>query len=322
MVTLRASFVPSALTKAIIQGAVRPRSVELDFVDHAPGTAAAVVEQNSKRMVALQLDVAEMSLGTLTRARDRGVPIVALPIFPGRRFLQPAIAVTEHSTIESPTDLRGKRAALAQFWQSASIWHRFILHTRYGVAQDELSWVTSAPERWDALPEPSARTRQDTTGRDVRTLLKDGDVDVALLAAGGVLRDGGQSEGLRRLLPDSVQAQRDFFLETGIFPIIHPVVMREELAKDEGLVEALCEAFEESKQRGLVEMIAKESPVFGGNAEDVHALFGEDPWPYGVERNRKTLEPFLEDVFGHQHLTDRRLKVEELFPARLPAPFA
>src|SRR5262249_10346177 len=156
---LRVSLVPSSLTRAVIQGAVRPAGVELDVEDHGRAPTSAIIEQNSKRMVALELDVAEMSLGTFTRARDRGLPLVALPIFPGRRFLQPGIVVTSDAYVDNPGALRGKRAALGQFWQTASIWHRVVLHTQYGVAQEELSWVCIAPERWEALPEPNVPVR-------------------------------------------------------------------------------------------------------------------------------------------------------------------
>ena len=326
MPSLRASFVPSPLTRAIIQGAVRPRGVDLDIETNAGLATSEIIESNSKRMVALDLDVAEMSFGTYTRARDRGLPLLALPIFPGRRFLQPGMIVASHAGITGPADLRGKRAVLGQFWQTASIWHRVILNQTYGIAQDQMSWICLAPERWDMLPEVSAPTRFEASGRDALAILEDGDADVALLPRGRDLPGGGTATpaGPRPLFHDTVQAQRDLFLATGLFPIIHLIVVREGLAQDEGLVEGLCEAFEESKGQGRAEMIAdpRETPVTGGDPADVPALFGPDPWPYGIAPNRRVLEAYLDDVFHHQHLTDRLLTVEELFPAHLPAQFA
>jgi 4,5-dihydroxyphthalate decarboxylase len=328
MAALRASFVPSPLTQAIIQGSVRPDGVELDVEPNAGLTTAAIIERNSKRMVALELDVAEMSFGTFTRARDRGLPIVGLPVFPGRRFLQPGMIVGPGADIAGPTDLRGKRAVLGQFWQTASIWHRIILHEGYGIGQDEMSWVCLAPERWDALPQPSAPVRFDSSGRDALALLEAGEVDVALLPRGRDLPEGGETRAdvsaLRPLFDDVVAEQCRFFERTGLFPIIHLITMREELARDEETVGALCEALAASKRRGLAEMIEdrRETPVTGGDPADVPALLGADPWPYGVTPNRRVLESYLQDVYEHQHLTDRLLAVEELFPARLPAPFA
>jgi hypothetical protein len=319
---LRGSLVPSSLTRAFIEGRARPKGADIELVDNSKSTAAVIIEQNSKAMVALDLDIAEMSLGTFTRARDLGLPIMALPVFPGRRFLQPAILVGPQVKVASPNDLRGKSAAFNQFWQTATIWHRVVLHQSYGITQDQMSWVCLAPERWDALPVPSVKIRRETSGRDAVTLLKAGEVDIGLLAGAGMLPEDGN--GPRRLFEDPVPVQQEYFRQSGILPIIHLVVIREELAKDAALVGALCQAFEDSKQMGLSTMIEnpRERPLFGGSAEQVRELFGADPWPYGVEPNRHVLDAFLEDVFSHQGLTDRRLAVDELFPDRLPSRFA
>jgi 4,5-dihydroxyphthalate decarboxylase len=46
-------------------------------------------------------------------------------------------------------------------------------------------------------------------------------------------------------------------------------------------------------------------------------LFGDgDPWPYGIEANRITLEAFLLYCF-EQGVTARHLAPEELFPPEL-----
>src|SRR5437870_2627108 len=156
MPTLRASFVPSPLTQAVIDQQVRPNGVDFDFSQQMRDVATSVIiEANSKKMVAGELDVAEMSFGTFTRARDIGAPLFGLPVFPGRRFLQPAIAVRTDSDIESPSELRDKTAAVGQFWQTAFVWHRLLLNTMYGVRQEQMQWVCTAPERWDALPAPA-----------------------------------------------------------------------------------------------------------------------------------------------------------------------
>ncbi|MBI2317003.1 MAG: hypothetical protein HYU75_08350 [Betaproteobacteria bacterium] len=131
------------------------------------------------------------------------------------------------------------------------------------------------------------------------------------------------SSGVRLLFEDRPGAQRAYFEQTGIFPIIHVIAMQAQLAGDIGLVGALCEAFAESKRLGLAAMIESpvSTPMLGGDPDAVAEVFGADPWPYGIAPNRKALEVFLGDVFGHQHLTDRRLQVEDLFPERLPGGF-
>ena len=319
MCALRTSLVPSPLTKGVIDGTARPRGIELDIEDNSGKTTSQIIEENSKRMVALELDVAEMSFGTYTRARDLGVPILALPTFPGRRFLQPAIVVREDSPIQEPKDLRGKRGAIGQFWMTAFIWHRVILNSQYGVKQTEISWVTTQPERWDRLPKPQAEVQLDTSGRDALVLLKAREVDVAFLTNGNGLSGDGHDEGVRRLFSEQARVQLQYYRRTSIFPIIHLIALKEEIAQDRYTYDELSEAFRDSKQAGLNEMIESptDRPVFAGSPEEIRATFGFDPYPYGVEPNRQVIELFLGDVFSHQHLTDRQLMVEDLFPAHL-----
>jgi 4,5-dihydroxyphthalate decarboxylase len=51
---------------------------------------------------------------------------------------------------------------------------------------------------------------------------------------------------------------------------------------------------------------------------EAQRVFGEDPWPYGIEPNRRTLDAFLQ--FSHeQGVTSRKLQIEELFPRELSA---
>jgi 4,5-dihydroxyphthalate decarboxylase len=44
------------------------------------------------------------------------------------------------------------------------------------------------------------------------------------------------------------------------------------------------------------------------------AAFGGEPWPYGVDANRTTLETFARWA-DEQGVTHRRVEVDELFPA-------
>jgi 4,5-dihydroxyphthalate decarboxylase len=321
MCALRTSLVPSPLTQGFIDGTFKPREVDLDIQDNNGKTTSQIIEENSKRMVAVDLDVAEMSFGTYARARDLGVPILALPCFPGRRFLQPAIIVRADSPIQDPKELKGKKAAIGQFWMTAFVWHRTILNSQYGVKQNDVSWVTTQPERWDQLPTPQADVQRDTSGREPLELLKAGEVDVALLSNANGLRGDGSDQGVRRLFAEPAKIQLQYYRRTGVFPIIHLVVAKEEIAQDRYTYDELTEALRDSKQAGLNDMIESptEGPVFGAKPEEVRGTFGHDPYPYGVEANRQTIELLLGDAANNQHLTDRQLAIEELFPSHLLA---
>jgi len=93
---------------------------------------------------------------------------------------------------------------------------------------------------------------------------------------------------------------------------MHVIVIRSDiLARHPWLAMNLYKAFEEAKRRSierLSEITASHAPFALARAlrrSAMKALFGEDFWPYGLEKNRKTLQGF------------RRLRVRA---GRLPPP--
>jgi 4,5-dihydroxyphthalate decarboxylase len=79
------------------------------------------------------------------------------------------------------------------------------------------------------------------------------------------------------------------------------------------LVNALAAAKDRSVGRAL-DVNAPSFPVPWGpaHAQRAKELIGEDPWPYGIEPNRATLEAFLGYAF-EQGVCARALRPEELF---------
>jgi 4,5-dihydroxyphthalate decarboxylase len=315
---LSLSLIASPLTRPVLDGKVGVEGATVK------AQAARSVNTNSMEMLDLKYDVAEMSLATFTKAREMGIPLVALPIFPGRRFMQGGVVVNVSSNIHDLDELRGRTVGLPQFWMTSSVWHRLVLNQAYGVPQHEVNWVTTAPERMGTLGLPP-EARQDTSGRSARELLQAGEVDAVM---GPGLGEGGRGEGepsssagLRTPFADPNGAQRAYYEKTGIFPIVHLIVMKEALARqDPELVESLCNSFQQAKQIGLPEMLENPAtrPLSGLDQRETQSLFGEDPWPYGVAANRKVLELFLGDV-RQQGLIDRDMAVDELFASDLPA---
>jgi len=316
---LTLSVIPSPLTRPVLSGEFAPRGVAVR------ANEARSVDDNSRRMLDLAFDVGEMSLATFTKAREQGVPLLALPLFTGRRFLQPLVSVARAADVGDMSQLAGKRVGIPQFWMTSSVWHRLVLRQMHGVSQDQVSWVTSAPERMEALEAPpGVDIRQDTSGRSPRELLAAGEIDAIMSPRGGPPTGGEPDANLAApAYPDVVAAQRAYYQTTGIFPIMHMVVMREEVARQAtALVGELCEAFEAAKNAGRGEAIvdARERPIVGGEPEDVRNLLGDDPWPYGIGPNRHVLEKFLEDA-RDQGLIQRPIAVDDLFAPNLPDSF-
>jgi 4,5-dihydroxyphthalate decarboxylase len=301
-------------TLALRTGAVRPDGVELDVLALEP-------EEMFYRMARHRdFDVAEFSLATYTVLRGRGEPLVAIPVFPSFAFRHSAIFVRDDAGIREPRDLVGKRVGVPKYHMTAAVWIRGILEDEYGVAPGDLEWVEggegAAVKEVDVTLPPGLRHRTVPGDRTLGQLLAARELDAFIGARRPAAAPGGA--GVRRLFPDFRRVERAYYEKTGIFPIMHTVVLKEELAREHPwLPRALFDAFTEAKRvayRRLADtaVLPYVLPWLVAEVEETRALMGDDPFPYGVRRTRKTVET-LADYSFRQGLAPRRLAVEELF---------
>jgi 4,5-dihydroxyphthalate decarboxylase len=224
---LSVTLIASALTDPILSGIVSDPNLDLDL-------STATVDENSRAMIGGRYDIAEMSMATYVQARSRGFELMALPIFMGRRFLQPCVAYAPSAHISSPHDLRGKRVALPQFWMTSSIWHRGLLVHEYGIAANEVEWVTTQPERLDVGFSPGVSVTQ-IDDRPLPSLVLDGTVD-AIFSPRPPARDGK----LEFLFDDPAATAVEYRRRTGVYPVLHTIVVREPLLREhDGLAAAI-----------------------------------------------------------------------------------
>jgi 4,5-dihydroxyphthalate decarboxylase len=282
------SLVPSSLTNPLLDGSVRVEGVGLVL------NASQTVDANSRAMLDGKYDVAEMSLATFLRAKEGGAKLIGLPVFPGRRFVQPGVAVSKKSGLRDPSEFAGRRVGVPQYWLTSSVWHRGVLQHVHGVAPDKVEWVTVVSERGEAAFPKGVRVTA-REGAKIPDLFASGEIDAALVPR--------PAEG-NCIFPDVVQAQRDYLARTGIFPIMHFIVMREEVAD---LAPALSRAFATAKKGA-----EQEAPILGLSAAEGLKSFGGDAYPYGLGPNRKVLDTFL-GYANEQGLTRKKLPLDALF---------
>ena len=200
------SLVESALTLPLLQGRVTAQG--LDF------QAARSVDDNSRRMLEGAFDVAEMSLATFVRAVGQGEPLVGLPVFPGRRFVQANMFVHRDSGIATAQALAGRRVAVPQYWLTSSVWHRGLLSDEFGVDPQSIDWFTTASERGAAPLPPGVRVTQ-LEGTSIVQLFEQRRIDAALLPR-PLTRELTEA-GATNLLADAPATQREYFARTGFF---------------------------------------------------------------------------------------------------------
>ena len=305
----------SVLTRPLLDGKIKPKGVKLR------ARAGKGMDNLSRQMLNLELDIGEMAISAFVKAREKGIPLVGIPLFTsGRRFLQPGILLSKQAGIRDLSELRGKRVGVPQYWMSSSVWQRLILKQMHGISPEDLSWVTTAPERMLELRiPPKVKLRQDTSGRDPRELMQAGEVDVCM-SPGGTQPGAQGGDFAVPAYPDWVAAQKEYYQRTGIFPIMHMTAMKEELAlREPWLLESLCDAYQEAKKQARAEEVpqSSETPAAGQITKEMRDLMGDDPWPYGISPNRRPLEALVESALD-QGLLERRIKIEDLFAEGLP----
>jgi 4,5-dihydroxyphthalate decarboxylase len=304
--------------QALIDGGVQIDGVDLTFMP------LDVEETFFRALRHREFDIAELSLSSysITLCRD-DPPFVAIPVFPSRFFRHSCIFVSTKSGIEKPGDLVGKRIGVPEYQMTAPVWIRGVLHDEYGIDPASVTYRTGGeeepgrveklqlnlPERFTLDPIGPAKT--------LSRMLADGEID-ALYTARAPSTFYSEPGKVRRLFPDFVPVEKDYFRKTGIFPIMHVIAIRRDVyERHRWVAQALCKAFAEAQRRAYEDLLVSASlktmlPWQIAAVEETIATLGKDWWPYGVERNRKTLETFAR-YHTEQGLSPRRLTVEEMF---------
>jgi hypothetical protein len=273
-------------------------------------------------------DVCEVGLSYFLRTMDYDdPPFVALPVFPNRVFRHSAIYINKHSEIKKPEDLKGKRVGeFAMYGHDAGVWPKGILSDEYGVKPEDCEWTVGKldwplkPVGWIPQPHPQNCKIMQKTDCDLGAMLEKGEID-ALISADVPKCILDKSPNVTRLFEDYETVERDYYKRTGIFPIMHLIVVTKELAKEHpellrSIYEGFCEAKNHVEQNLKFGEIFNNMPMmepwFTALVERNKELMGEDWWPYGMEKNRKAVDAFLRYHF-EQGLSRNRLTCEDIF---------
>jgi 4,5-dihydroxyphthalate decarboxylase len=303
-------------TRALREGKVSVEGVDLIYLSLPP-------EEIFWRMVRHEeFDASEMSFSTYVTLRARGDErFVAIPVFPSRMFRHSAIYVRAASEIQRPEQLKGKRVGVPEYQMTAAVWVRGLLHHEYGVKTSDVEWFTGGleepgrQEKVELQLPAEIRVTPIAPTRTLTEMLEVGELDAVVSArAPSALRRGT----VTRLFNNYWEEEERYYRRTGIFPIMHVLVLRRDIyEKHRWVAQTLYHAFEEAKRFAMREMeevaaVKVMHPWIGAEVERLRAMFGEDWWPYGVESNRRTVEMLIQ-YLQEQGLIARPLGVEQLF---------
>jgi 4,5-dihydroxyphthalate decarboxylase len=309
----------------LVTGRVSPEGIDLNSMQ-------LPVEEIFFRMFHFEeWDIAEFSMAKYVALVDSGnPPFRAIPVFPSRVFRQSAFYVAANRNIRGPQDLAGKRIGVPEWAQTAGIYARAFLQHQCGVHLADIEWLQAGvnqPGRNEKVT-PSLTDGiaiQYIHDRCLNEMLLAGDLDAIISAREPAAFAAGDSR-IARLWPDYQPVEEAYFQETGIFPIMHVIVIRNEvLDRHRWVPMNLLSAFEEAKRNSLQRLssIVRSSIPVPWSQEAYHRarrLFGPNLWPYGVEPNRLVLESFLRYA-SEQGVTRRILTLDELFPREVTQYF-
>jgi len=276
-----------------------------------------------RAMRSRDFDIAELSFSSYLVKHSQGdCPYIAVPVFLSRAFRHTSIYVRK-DRIKHPADLKGRRVGLPEYQLTANVWARAILQDDYGVRPEDITWVRGGidtpgrPEKITLQLPPGVKVEAAPEGSTISELLDRGEID-GFIGPRPPNRVALRNPNIGWLFDDPTAEAKDYYRRTGVFPIMHVVGIRKELAQAHPwLPAAVVKAFTASKAEAL-ELLSDTSatkvtlPFVEEQLKAARESLGEDYWSYGVQAARKTLETFVRHHHA-QGLSKRLMAVEELF---------
>jgi 4,5-dihydroxyphthalate decarboxylase len=306
-------------TRALFEDRVPIDGIELTYLN-------LPVEETFFRMLRnREFDVAELSLSSYTVSLFKENPqFIAIPVFPSRFFRHSCIYIHAASGIREPKDLIGKRVASPEYQMTAPVWIRGILSDEYNVPVTSANYFTGGEEEPGRsekialnLP-PEIRVQPIGPTQTLSKMLETGEIDALYTARmpSSYLTSAGC---VRRLFEDYHTVEREYYLKTKIFPIMHVVVIRRDVyEKHPWVAMSLYKAFVIA-QREIYQDLHETAalmfmlPWLSQHVDDTEKLMGKDFWPYGLDApNVHNLSTFLR-YHHEQGLSKRQLTPKEIF---------
>ena len=305
-------------TRPLLDGRVRPDGIDLDIQLLRP-------RQTFQRMLDdREFHASELSLASYTALKGRGdCPFVAIPVALSKIFRHSCIYVRAGAGIAKPGDLKGKRVGTSQYSSTALVFLRGMLQHDHGVRDSDMHWFMGGLNTFVEQPliplNLPPRVKLDFLSKDqtLEGMFKAGELDALLsIYIPQMFLDG--SPQIARLFPDFKTAEMDYYRRTKIFPIMHTIVVREDVYREHPWVaQSLYTAFRKAKDIAVesfydTDALVVALPWLLDHVEEAWRVFGKDYWAYGLEPNRPTLAAIGRYVF-EQGLSPRVVEADELF---------
>lgn len=260
-------------------------------------------------------EACEFSLSNYIMLKDRGAEwLTGIPVFPQRAFRHANFYVRNDSDLDlaDPTRIAGKRIAVPDYSMTLAVWMRGVLHDQYRVHWSSLQWVVGASPRFATL----AGLSYETSRKDIEQALLDGDVDILLAPRTRDEKLPREQRQLRRLIGDPQRAEEAYLASTGVYPINHVVVIRDDtLERVPGIARVLHAAYEACKARAYERRLGTTFVPWGARHwTQAFEKFAGDPMQYGLTPGNRNVIERLCAYLLDQKLIGRIPRLQDLFP--------
>jgi 4,5-dihydroxyphthalate decarboxylase len=304
--------------EALQTGEIKPDGLDLNFL--VMDNPREIFDRMSNR---LEFDACEMSSSELiSRHAAKKLPFVAIPVFASRVFRHGFIVVNRKH-VKSAKDLEGKRVGVPLYTQTAALFIRGLMQHDLGIDLSTIEWVEGSVNEAGSYGHPSVmpllkkvNLRPNQSGKSLSDMLAAGEIQGVI---GSTLPQSLKSSpDVVRLIADYRAQEKDYYKRTKIFPIMHTIVIRNDVYEKHpyvatSLYNALCAAKDLARERmrysGTLRYML---PWLPDDVAEIDQVFGGDCWPYGVEPNRPTLEALV-SYMVEQGLIPERIPIEKLF---------
>ena len=305
-------------TRPLIDGRVKPEGIDLDVKVMRPR------EMFPRMLEKKEFEISELSLGSYVTLKGRGsCPFVAVPIALSKIFRHSCIYVRTDAGIKSPQDLPGKRVGTTQLGSTGTVFMNGIMQHEYGVRLEDIHWFIGgldAPTSPPLLPlnlPATIKVKYLPSDQTLEGMLEARELDALFALYIPTIFQNG-SPHIARLFPNYYEVERDYYRRTRIFPIMHTVVVREDIYRQHPWVTgSIYKAFCEARDLAVNELYDTDAlrlslPWLISHIEETWRVLGKDFWAYGLEPNRAAFEAIGQYVY-EQGFSPRTVSPDELF---------
>ncbi len=315
---LKIAFWDYDRTRALIDGQVKPEGIELDIEVLRPRVMFPRMLDHQ------EFDVSELSLASYSALSARGdCPFIAIPVPVSRFFRHSCIYIHSDSGIHKPEDLKGKRVGTTQYGSTAATYIKGMLQDDYGVAASDMHWFMgglTTPTQTPLIPlDLPTQIKFDylSEGQTLEGMFMAGELDaLCSIYLPEIFIQGAPK--IKRLFPEFKSIEQEYYNRTGIFPIMHTIVIKKTVYEEQpwvaaNLFKAFCEARNIASSKFYdTDALHLTLPWLIDHVEEAWRELGKDYWPYGLDSNRTAIDAVGRYVF-EQGLAPQIVTADEMF---------